>query len=113
TDLERLALWLTVETPDLRPYISSAVDVVQGVSSAPFWREANAADERHVEVPYAIRQTDSSGLPTVVRGGIDLVTALVTRGNFWIRRRTKSLMPILSSLDTAAKLNGMLMRGRK
>jgi ATP-dependent exoDNAse (exonuclease V) beta subunit len=73
TDLERLALWLTVETPDLRPYISSAVDVVQGVSSAPFWREANAADERHVEVPYAIRQTDSSGLPTVVRGVIDLV----------------------------------------
>jgi ATP-dependent helicase/nuclease subunit A len=72
-DLERLALWLTVETTDLRPYIPSAVDVVQGVSNAPFWREANAAGERHVEVPYAIRQTDSSGLPTVVRGVIDLV----------------------------------------
>jgi ATP-dependent helicase/nuclease subunit A len=73
TDLERLALWLTVETPDLRPHISSAVDVVQGVSKAPFWSEANAAGERHVEVPYAVRHTDSSGLPTVVRGVIDLV----------------------------------------
>ena len=72
-DLERLALWLTVETPDLRPHIPHAVDVVQGVSSAAFWREANSSAERHVEVPYAVRQTDSSGLPAVVRGVIDLV----------------------------------------
>jgi ATP-dependent helicase/nuclease subunit A len=72
-DLERLALWLTVETPDLRPHISSAVDVVQGVSHAQFWHEANATAERHVEVPYAIRQLDESGMPTVVRGVIDLV----------------------------------------
>jgi ATP-dependent helicase/nuclease subunit A len=73
SDLERLALWLTVETPDLRPYMSNAVDVVQGVAKAPFWRDANAAGECHVEVPYAVRQVDSSGLPTVVRGVIDLV----------------------------------------
>jgi ATP-dependent exoDNAse (exonuclease V) beta subunit len=72
-DLERLALWLTVETPDLRPHIARAVDVVEGVSDAPFWREANSAAERHVEVPYAILQTGSSGVPTVVRGVIDLV----------------------------------------
>jgi ATP-dependent exoDNAse (exonuclease V) beta subunit len=72
-DLERLALWLTVETPDLRPHIPHAVDVVQGVSTAAFWRDANSSAERHVEVPYAIRQTDASGLPTVVRGVIDLV----------------------------------------
>ncbi len=72
-DLERLALWLTVETPDLRPHIAHAVDVVEGVSKAPFWQEANKGPERHVEVPFAIRQIDSSGVPTVVRGVIDLV----------------------------------------
>jgi ATP-dependent exoDNAse (exonuclease V) beta subunit len=72
-DLERLALWLTVEFPDLRPYISGAVDVVQGVANAPFWREAQPAADCHGEVPYGVRQTDSAGLPTAVRGVIDLV----------------------------------------
>jgi len=43
------------------------------VCRRPFWREANAAAERHAEVPYAIRQVDASGLLTVVRGVIDLV----------------------------------------
>jgi ATP-dependent exoDNAse (exonuclease V) beta subunit len=72
-DLERLARWLTVEFHDLRPYISQAVDVVEGVARAPFWQEAAAVTERQVEVPFAIRVTGDDGRPTVVRGVIDLV----------------------------------------
>ena len=72
-DLERLAGWLVVEFPDLRPFIGQAVDVVEGVFGAAFWQHARAAGECQVEVPFAARSNDSSGLPTVVRGVIDLV----------------------------------------
>jgi ATP-dependent helicase/nuclease subunit A len=72
-DLERLARWLTVEFPELRPYLSSAVDVVDHVSKTEFWLEARGAPESHVEVPFATQQIDAGGLPTVVRGVIDLV----------------------------------------
>jgi ATP-dependent helicase/nuclease subunit A len=79
-DLERLARWLTVETPGLRPLIGVAVDLVEGVRGASFWKEVGEAPETHVEVPFAIRlETGQSlpggspvTLPTVVRGVIDL-----------------------------------------
>ena len=73
SDLERLAQWLTVEFPELRPHIPKAVDVVTQVSKAEFWQEARGSAECLVEVPFAVRQDDASGLPTVVRGVIDLV----------------------------------------
>ncbi len=79
-DLERLARWLTIETPDLRPHIGTAVDLVEGVRNAPFWAEVRAAPEAHVEVPFAVRleagQSLAGGpmvvLPTIVRGVVDL-----------------------------------------
>lgn len=52
-DLERLARWLTVERPDLRPVIPQALDLVTAVSTSPSWAEARAgeigelAGERH------------------------------------------------------------------
>jgi ATP-dependent exoDNAse (exonuclease V) beta subunit len=72
-DLERLAGWLVVEFPDLRPFIGQAVDVVEGVFAAAFWKQARKAAECQVEVPFAARLNDSSGASTVVRGVIDLV----------------------------------------
>jgi ATP-dependent exoDNAse (exonuclease V) beta subunit len=74
-DLERLAGWLVVEFPDLRPFIAQAVDVVEGVFGAAFWQQARVAAECQVEVPFAARSDDSSGVSTVVRGVIDLVYA--------------------------------------
>jgi ATP-dependent helicase/nuclease subunit A len=78
-DLERLATWLTVETPDLRPAIPDALRTVGAVSGADFWRDARAA-EHHVEVPFAVCAPDGAaaapGAPdgrVVVRGVIDLV----------------------------------------
>ncbi len=79
-DLERLARWLTVETPALRPLVGQAVDLVEGVRSASFWPEVLEAPESHVEVPFAIRVEPKRSLPggptaetpTVVRGVIDL-----------------------------------------
>jgi ATP-dependent helicase/nuclease subunit A len=84
-DLARLAQWLTVETPDLRPFIPEALDWVDDVRQLPFWRDASASGERHVEVPFAVRleqpvvtqdvvvAQDFSPACIVLRGVIDLV----------------------------------------
>jgi ATP-dependent helicase/nuclease subunit A len=72
-DLKRLALWLTVESTDLRPHLDQALDVVDSVSTAEFWREAQGALECHVEVPFAILESRSNGVPAIVHGVIDLI----------------------------------------
>src|SRR4051812_47448089 len=71
-DLRRLAMWLTVEEPQLRPVIDQALDTVQAVAAGAFWAEAKASPECHEEVPFAVRE-DVAGVPTVVSGVIDLV----------------------------------------
>jgi ATP-dependent helicase/nuclease subunit A len=53
-ELERLARWLLVEHPDLRPFVAAAIDSVEAVMKAPFWAEARAGTCA-VEVPFAIR----------------------------------------------------------
>jgi ATP-dependent helicase/nuclease subunit A len=87
-DLARLALWLTVESKDLRPFIPEALDLVDAVSRDPVWHEARAAGEVCVEVPFALRIEPSSpgagGLPvdtpTILRGVIDVAHRT---GNGW------------------------------
>jgi ATP-dependent helicase/nuclease subunit A len=71
-DLRRLAIWLTIEEPQLRDVIEQALDTVAAVSTAPFWAEARASGEVHEEAPFAVREA-TGGLPTVVSGVIDLV----------------------------------------
>jgi ATP-dependent helicase/nuclease subunit A len=79
-DLARLARWLTVETPDLRPFIPEALHLVAAVSKAPFWQEARAGAEVLVEVPFAVRVEPGTSItggvpvavPTILRGVIDL-----------------------------------------
>ena len=71
-DLHRMALWLTVEDPDLRPLIDEAVATVEGVAQADFWAAAKASPEAHEEAPFAVRET-VDGLPQVLTGVIDLV----------------------------------------
>ena len=81
-DLARLARWLTVETPELRPHIPDAVALAERVASAPFWADARTHGEVHVEVPFtrvaspADRERlgmDPAGVPVLLRGVIDLV----------------------------------------
>jgi ATP-dependent helicase/nuclease subunit A len=72
-DLERLARWLTVESPDLRPHIPQAIEVVEGVAKATFWKDAAEATDRQVEVPFSIRASGDGAVPVVMRGVIDLV----------------------------------------
>jgi len=80
-DLQRLAGWLTVETPELRPVIPEALDLVEKVAHAPFWDEARAGGEVSVEVPFAVRiaprgslgRVGPVALSTVLHGVIDLV----------------------------------------
>ncbi|MEP7310497.1 MAG: UvrD-helicase domain-containing protein [Acidobacteriota bacterium] len=71
-DLRRLAVWLTVEEPQLRAVIDEALDTVQAVASAEFWSEAKTSPERHEEAPFAVLET-KEGVPTLLTGVIDLV----------------------------------------
>jgi len=70
-DLRRLAIWLTVEQPQLRTVIDEALEVVQRVAAAAFWQEATESDECHVEVPFTRQQEDPSR--HLIAGAIDLV----------------------------------------
>jgi ATP-dependent helicase/nuclease subunit A len=76
-DLARLAQWLTVETDDLRPFIPEALDWVDEVRRLPFWTDATASAERHVEVPFAVSVSGVapgfSPAIHVLHGIIDLV----------------------------------------
>ena len=80
-ELTRLGHWLTIETPELRPHVAAAVAIARSVTAAPFWREALEAEERHVEVPFAVRleagERGPDGVvlerPLVLHGVIDLV----------------------------------------
>ena len=73
-DLERLARWLIVESEELQPFIPEALDLVQATARAPFWNQARASAEAHVEVPFAIRARDAKpGVPALLFGAIDLV----------------------------------------
>ena len=71
-DLRRLAFWLTVEEPDLRPHIDEAVATVEGVATADFWIAARGSAEVHEEAPFGVRE-ETDGLPGVLSGIVDLV----------------------------------------
>lgn len=73
-DLRRLAMWLTVDEPQLRPHLDEAVATVQAVSHKELWAEAKASPECHEEVPFAIKAADEgAGVPKVLNGTIDSV----------------------------------------
>jgi ATP-dependent helicase/nuclease subunit A len=71
-DLRRLALWLTMEEPDLRGVIDRAIETVRAVVSSDALTAARAAAESQTEVPFAVREL-RDGVPTIVTGAIDLV----------------------------------------
>ena len=54
-DLRRLAMWLTVEEPQLRSVIDEAIDTVQAAAKAEFWAEAQAG-EHYEEAPFAFHE---------------------------------------------------------
>jgi ATP-dependent helicase/nuclease subunit A len=67
-DLRRLAMWLTVEEPQLRTVMDEALDTVERVRHAEFWQRAAAA-EHSVEVPFMVA-TERARL---LAGVIDLI----------------------------------------
>ena len=70
--LERLANWFTFDTPELRRVIPEALHTVERVMTADFWREAMAAEERAVEVPFAVSVDEPGAAPRLLHGVIDL-----------------------------------------
>lgn len=67
-DLRRLAMWLTVEEPQLRAVVDEALDTVQRVATAEFWAEATAG-EHTVEAPFVFAPAPGS----LSSGVIDLL----------------------------------------
>jgi ATP-dependent helicase/nuclease subunit A len=95
--LERLATWFAFDRPELRRVIPEALDTVERVMTADFWREAMAADERAVEVPFAARVAEGGAAPTVLHGVIDLAYRTAT-GWTLIDYKTDQLGPGLDAL---------------
>jgi ATP-dependent exoDNAse (exonuclease V) beta subunit len=52
-DLRRLAMWLTVEEPQLRESIDDAIDTVERAARAEFWQIAKAG-EHSEETPFTV-----------------------------------------------------------
>jgi ATP-dependent helicase/nuclease subunit A len=71
-DLRRLAMWLTMEEPQLRTVIEEALDTVAAVARMECWKEASEASEIHVEVPFVITDAESGPPLSLVSGVIDL-----------------------------------------
>jgi ATP-dependent exoDNAse (exonuclease V) beta subunit len=72
THLERLATWFAFDKPELRRVVPEALDTVERVMAEAFWLEAQAAEERAVEVPFAVRVGDPGAPPKILHGVIDL-----------------------------------------
>jgi ATP-dependent helicase/nuclease subunit A len=90
-DLRRLAMWLTVEEPQLRPAIDQAIDTVQRVATADFWAQAKAG-VHFEETPFIVahgtpaRRSPSEG-GDLMAGVIDL---LYESGGGWHVRDYKT-----------------------
>ena len=69
--LERLANWLTFGNAELRRVVPEALQTVERVMASEFWQQAMAAEERQVEVPFAVTVAGSTP-PTILYGVVDL-----------------------------------------
>jgi len=52
--------------------IPEGLDTVERVMTAEFWQQAMAAEERAVEVPFAVRVAEARAVPRLLHGVIDL-----------------------------------------
>lgn len=73
-DLRRLALWLTVEEPQLRDVLDEVLDTVEAAARSTFWQEARQG-EPLVEAPFLV-----ADVRRLAGGVIDL---LYRRGEGW------------------------------
>ncbi|MFQ5829943.1 MAG: UvrD-helicase domain-containing protein [Candidatus Methylomirabilia bacterium] len=76
--LERLAQWLTLNNPELRRVLPQALDAAERVMASGFWERAMGAEERHVEVPFAVRVDAEASPPRILHGIIDLALRFPT-----------------------------------
>jgi len=76
--LERLATWFAFDKMELRRVIPEALDTVERVMAAEFWQQAQAAEERAVEVPFAVRVEEAGAPLRLLHGVIDLAFRTAT-----------------------------------
>ncbi len=94
--LARMANWFAFDKPELRRVIPEALDTVERVMTAEFWQQA-AAEERAVEVPFAVRVETPGAAPRLLHGVIDL--AFKTAGGWTlIDYKTDQLGPGVDQL---------------
>jgi ATP-dependent helicase/nuclease subunit A len=107
-DLRRLAMWLTVEEPQLRSVLDEALDTAQSVSRAEFWRAAKSS-EHFEEAPFAI--TDGDRLLT--NGVIDLVFKSAEGWQIRDYKTTAHMDPNAHELQLETYRSVLLKLGRK
>lgn len=78
THLERLANWLTLGNPELRRVVPEALDTVERVTASEFWQRAMTAEERQVEVPFAVKISIEGSPPRILHGIVDLALRFPT-----------------------------------
>jgi ATP-dependent helicase/nuclease subunit A len=71
-DLRRLAMWLTLEEPQLRVVLDEALDTVAAVAQADFWEKARASEHQE-EVPFCVGVPSPGGGMGLTSGIVDLV----------------------------------------
>jgi ATP-dependent exoDNAse (exonuclease V) beta subunit len=94
-DLRRLAMWLTVEEPQLRASLDDAIETVLRVAQSEFWQNAKAGEHLE-ETPFMVARD----LGVLTNGIVDL---LFNTGNGWRIRDYKTDL----SLD-ASEYDGQL-----
>jgi ATP-dependent helicase/nuclease subunit A len=98
-DLRRLAMWLTMEEPKLRRVIDEALDTVEHVRHAAFWKTAESS-EHSVETPFMVAEGRE------VRTGV--VDLLHREGDGWVVTDYKTDVNVP---DEAAKAYELQLKG--
>jgi ATP-dependent helicase/nuclease subunit A len=87
-DLRRLAMWLTVQEPQLRTVLDQALDTVEAAARGDFWQKARAG-EHSAEAPFLV-EGKSGALTT---GVIDLLFESGGRWEFVDYKTDVDLVP--------------------
>jgi ATP-dependent helicase/nuclease subunit A len=114
-DLRRLATWLTMEEPKLRVVLDEAIDTVERVRRAEFWKTAQAA-EPSVEVPFLIgegRQLLSGVVDLMHRKGVGWMITDYKTDVDSTPERAAAYAAQLESYKKALTACGLLVAGAK
>jgi ATP-dependent helicase/nuclease subunit A len=97
-DLRRLAMWLTVDDPELRIVIDEALQTVEAVAQTDFWEKAKTS-EHQVEVPFCVGAFTPGGEIGLTSGVVDLVHRVDDHWNVIDYKTERNGLPSTNKYD--------------